>query len=486
MYRYHRPRLPTSVAGRAALAAAVLAVLVIGPGLNSWRYNLIYLRDGILQGQCYGAVRTVVAALDVGGLPGLRRMRTTGVNYELLDTSDTVLASSESVRQWEHDGRALSVDPPSVPRPVVETSRYVRIVDIGSADSPLNGVPVMMLDQPLDSLGPGVTVPEFGAVGQPRYRIRVFVGQSSLLDPTTLVNLPMLGQAPWVMVVVFAAVVWVVSQVSLLPVRRMAAQAARITGGRLHHRLPKPRGRDPVARLAVTVNQMLDRLEQADEQQRRFVADAAHELRSPLAGLRTMLEVALAHPDPARLPAVLADAAAETERLTRLSEDLLLLARMDARQPLPEGVVDLAEVARQRVDRRAGARVPVTLDAPGPALVTGAEGQLGRVVDNLVDNAVRYAASRVTVSVHGADGQVRLVVADDGPGIPAADRERVFTRFVRLNEARDRDSGGTGLGLAIVRDVVERHGGRVVVADTPRGARLAVELPACPAGDDEP
>jgi signal transduction histidine kinase len=204
---------------------------------------------------------------------------------------------------------------------------------------------------------------------------------------------------------------------------------------------------------------MLDRLSHAAERQRRFVADAAHELRTPLARIRTQLEVDRAHPGTADPAATSASVLAETERLQRLVDDLLLLARSDAGAPdlRDAGPVDLDEVVLDQ------ARGRPLVDGTGvvPVQVAGERVQLGRAVANLLDNAVRHARTRVTVTLTEEDGAAVLTVADDGPGIPAAARETIFERFTRLDEARAVDAGGAGLGLAIAREIAERHGGRL-------------------------
>ncbi|TQS40574.1 sensor histidine kinase [Cryptosporangium phraense] len=244
-------------------------------------------------------------------------------------------------------------------------------------------------------------------------------------------------------------------------------------------RLPLPRAHDEIFRLTVTLNSMLARLDAARARQRAFVADAAHELRSPLASLRTQIEVAEVTSTPAEPAELLAD----VSRLTRLVDDLLLLARMDdgpVRHRPPEPV-ELAVVADAAVARSAGARVPVVrVDRPGAAsaVVEGDEDGLTRVVTNLVENAVRYADSGVEVRLGSDGGRATLEVVDDGPGIPAADRERVFARFTRRDDARDRDSGGSGLGLAIAREIVRRHDGTITLGEeSPHGLVATVSLP---------
>lgn len=227
----------------------------------------------------------------------------------------------------------------------------------------------------------------------------------------------------------------------------------------------------------------LERLQQALAEQRRFVSDASHELRTPLATLRSSLEIALAHPQRRDWPAVVRTALADTGRLQQLADDLLLLARLgpDASTagPVDRPVVDLAGIVAEQVGERAhSGPATITLPDTGPVLVRGAELDLSRVVRNLLDNAVRHAQRHVAVELTATDGTAVLTVTDDGPGIPEADRERVFDRFVRLDPARDRPDGpaghGAGLGLAIVRGVVTRLGGTVEVTGP---ATLTVRLP---------
>jgi signal transduction histidine kinase len=270
---------------------------------------------------------------------------------------------------------------------------------------------------------------------------------------------------------------------ALRPVESIRAQVAEIGGSRrIDRRVPEPAGHDEVWRLARrTMNEMLQRLQAAAERQRRFVADASHELRSPLASLRTQLEVSRDYPAPA--VGAVDDQLAEVERIEHLVADLLLLAKADEHQLVVRSrPVDLREVVLDEVER-AGSRARVRLDTAGVAATTvhGDREELARVVRNLLDNAVRFARARVELSLAEREGQVELTVADDGPGIPAAARERVFERFARLDEGRARDAGGTGLGLAIVRQVVVAHGGSVTV-DGVLGARFLISLPGSVSG----
>lgn len=263
---------------------------------------------------------------------------------------------------------------------------------------------------------------------------------------------------------VVAAVTWLVTRRALRPVEGIRREMAAITQSEdLARRVPEPDTHDEIARLASTTNETLAALETSVERQRRFVADASHELRSPIASLRTQLEVAAAHPELLDLDGAVED----TVRLQRLAADLLLLARLDAGERPADAKVDLAGLAREAAEGRTG----VTVDAE-PVEVTGSRGQLGRVLANLLDNAQRHARSAVTVDVRREGDRAVVGVADDGDGVPAGDRERIFERFVRLDAARSRDDGGAGLGLAIARDVAVRHGGTLMAGRGPAGGAL--------------
>ncbi|NEW30515.1 sensor histidine kinase [Nocardia cyriacigeorgica] len=283
-----------------------------------------------------------------------------------------------------------------------------------------------------------------------------------------LIGLPLL-------LAVVAAVTWLVTRRALRPVEAIRRELAEIMHGDLSRRVPEPRSRDEIGRLAATTNETLAALEKSSERQRRFIADAAHELRSPIASLRTQLEVAQAHPDLLEMDGVLGD----TVRIQQLAADLLLLARLDAGEQRRTDRVDLRTLIEQEIAHRIGDRIPVACTLPDEAIeVAGSRSQLARVLGNLVDNAQRHAETSVRVGLTRTAGTAVIDVVDDGSGVPEADRERIFQRFVRLDEARSRDDGGAGLGLAIVRDVVERHEGVIRVEGAPQGgARFVVELP---------
>lgn len=279
---------------------------------------------------------------------------------------------------------------------------------------------------------------------------------------------------------------WVLAGRALRPVEAIRTEVEAISATTLDRRVPVPPSGDEVARLAHTMNAMLDRLEDASARQQRFVADASHELRSPVTAIRTELEVAQRTAGPADWPAVAERLLAEEARLEAVIADLLLLASLD--EPVLGAdavVVDLAELAHEEARRHVpeGGHVVVEVDAPAPVLVTGNRTQLRRAVANLLDNAGRHARSSVRLSVRQRDQRARVLVDDDGPGIPDADRDRVFERFTRLDEhrARNHTSGGAGLGLSLVRGIADRHGGTAHIETSPLGgARAVLDLAARP------
>jgi signal transduction histidine kinase len=278
---------------------------------------------------------------------------------------------------------------------------------------------------------------------------------------------------------------WMVVGSALRPVDALRKGAEEITGSGGSRQLPVPVANDEVRRLAVTLNDMLSRLESANARQRAFVADAAHELRSPLAAMRTQLEVAIHHPDSADWRSTAADVLTDTTRLARLVDDLLLLARVDEgkRPPRasprpPAAPADLVTIVDAVLERPRRDDREVTRVGDPSALTGGDADMLTRIVANLVDNAARHARAKVTVEVRAEGDATVLTVSDDGPGIPHAERERVFERFTRLDQARARDDGGSGLGLPIVRSLAEALGGSVRLTDASPGLRAVVRLPA--------
>ncbi|MGJ6966277.1 sensor histidine kinase [Streptosporangium sp. G11] len=313
------------------------------------------------------------------------------------------------------------------------------------------------------------------------------------------------------LLVLLAGASWVIIGGTLRPIAALRRGADEITDTARSRRLPVPEARDEVHSLATTLNAMLARLEKAGIRQRALVSDAAHELRSPLASIRLQLEVALGHPEGQDWRETAEGVLEDTMRLSRLAEDLLSLARLDERGGTPARgePVELDQLVPQTVERYGDAVTVRIADVPvsgsesgqgarrngsgngpgngpgavagepegGPIRVTGDALDLGRVLVNLVDNALRHNSAPVVVELRAEGADAVLTVTDDGPGIPEADRERVFDRFTRLDSARSRDEGGAGLGLAIVRETVHAHGGAVHLEDARPGLRAVVRLP---------
>jgi signal transduction histidine kinase len=282
-----------------------------------------------------------------------------------------------------------------------------------------------------------------------------------------------------ILLLVVGLICWLIVGRALRKIESLRQQVAEIAATPGEHRVADPRTNDEVGRLARTLNSMLDRLEQSSTRERRFVADASHELRSPIANIRTALEVALHRPESADWERVADDVLDEDARMGSLVEQLLLLGQSDEGRLTPAGSTsDLLAVARTAV-------ASYGVLEPGPVITVSGqsvavhvpEAYLERVVVNLVDNARRHATSRVDVSVGRIRHRARLIICDDGPGVPIEDRARIFERFVRLDEARDREQGGFGLGLAIVTDLCRAYEGTIAVSDGGPGAVFCVEFP---------
>lgn len=277
-----------------------------------------------------------------------------------------------------------------------------------------------------------------------------------------------------------AILVWWLTGRVLHPVEAIRAEVASISGADLHRRVPVPRTQDEITSLAHTMNQMLERVEQATEHQQRFVADASHELRSPLTRIRSALEVAIAHPDAVDDEALHQSLLSETDALSQLVDDLLFLARSEAGvHGRPAEAVDLDDLVLDEARRlRDRGTVRVVAGSVSAARALGDSRQLARAIRNLASNAERHASSTVTFELREDGETCELVVGDDGGGISPEHRDLVFQRFTRLDEARSRDDGGFGLGLAIVHDIVARHCGSIEIASQHGGgARFVVTLP---------
>jgi signal transduction histidine kinase len=350
-------------------------------------------------------------------------------------------------------------------------------LEVGEADV------VEVLTLPLDEPGPFRVVAQ--GVSTPDGPVTVFVAVSvEHLEHTIRTAVRTVAVALSLLVLVLATVTWIAIGHALAPVAAMRAWAASITGSNLESRAPVPdQQHDEIGDLARTVDDMLARLQNSAERQRHFVADAAHELRTPLASLRAQLETAR---DSGRTEGRERDMLRATGRMESLVDQLLILARADGDAPwVRRSVVDLDDIVDSAV-RSLPTDPGVVIDtrAVRPVQLRGDADLLERVVVNLVDNARAHAHRAVGISLCSEKGVAQLTVDDDGTGVPEERRAEVFGRFVRLDASRDRRHGGVGLGLAIVAEIVHAHGGRVRVGDSPMGgARFTVELPTAPVED---
>ncbi|MET7396472.1 HAMP domain-containing sensor histidine kinase [Dactylosporangium sp. NPDC005572] len=441
---------------RSALAAAaVVAIASVLSGVALVVASRIILTQNVDQSTTQRAVQ-VAAALGDGGAglaAALRPSPRDRTIVQVVDADGRVVAASASVG---------GADPISPLRPKAgQTQRERRRLPVAHNES-------------FQIVATGVTT----ADGQRT----VLVGQSldEVNDGTEAVIGALVVGMPLLTAIVGLATFLFVGR-SLRPVDAMRRQADTITAQNLHTRLPVPAAADEIAALATTMNTMLDRIEATTAAQRRFVADASHELRSPLATLHAGLDI-LEQTDlpPQALPHV-GRMHRESARMAALIADLLLLARVDeSGLRIRREDVDLDDLVYAERDRMTAQHPELRIEAHvAPVRVKGDPGHLQRVLRNLLDNAARHAAGRVGIELRGGDGHAELTVTDDGPGIPPADRDRVFDRFVRLDDARSRDGGGTGLGLSIARDIVTAHGGTLTIGDAPSGgAALHVRLPS--------
>lgn len=299
------------------------------------------------------------------------------------------------------------------------------------------------------------------------------VGQSTVI----VAGLLMVGY-PLVLIAVGVTSYWLVGR-ALAPVEAIRARVASIQGmSTTSDRVPVPDTHDEVGRLAETMNAMLERLHDASASQRRFIADASHELRSPLATIRAAHEVAALHPEVQDWTTTGSEVMAELDRVDQLVADLLLLARADEHGiPVNLEEVDLDDLLLKEGQRlRRLSSLEIAIHAPPVRVVADAH-QLARAVRNLTDNAARHASSRIELSVRDSDEFATLDVIDDGPGVAPQDRERIFDRFMRLDESRARSQGGTGLGLPIAREIAQSLGGSLHLVDDPDGTRFSMTIP---------
>ncbi len=506
-----RSRLTLTAAAGLAVALSGVAVLLVAA-------LAVALNRG-LDDSARQTAREVAALVDANRLPNPVPVAAGTAVVQVIDSSGRIVAASAGADRL-------------VPLlPAAEAATLARSHGGVMLDGGPYGLPEMLRVVAVAG-GRGETV--IAAASYDAVRDSLVTVAHALLIGTPLLLLLMV----WV--------IWLITGSTLRPIAALRRGAERVTATGVARALPLPEARDEVHSLAVTLNDMLSRLEAAQQRQRRLVSDTAHELRSPIASIRAQIEVALDHPESQEWGQTARDVLADTMRLARLAEDLLVLAQLDeradqaashpgeraspgarlpaaaGRRPRDGAVVDLALLATEVSACYPQARVAVSADAPGRYPVTGDAGGLRRMLVNLVDNAVRYAASQVRVAVaagdaddwtggHAGDGDaghagtgapsgpvVVVTVTDDGPGIPPGRLEQAFDRFTTLDDARARGMGpgtgetGAGLGLAIVRATAIAHGGAAWLENAAPGLRAIVRLPLATAaqdgrpGDDRP
>ncbi|WP_245679704.1 sensor histidine kinase [Actinomadura hibisca] len=428
----------------------------------------------------------------------LTLLLTTAV-YLLIMTFVQRSASNELTKRLAREGRHIvtSIRLGQL-TPVLVTSEDVQAQIIGADGRVIAYTPRMWRRPPVAFGRPGPDDDRLDgrschidAPGGPCFQVVAFRVEREV-GPSTIYTLaPAVGLVPRPdLAILFAAGIpaltllvgywtwWSVGR-GLRPVEAIRRDMDEITATDLERRVPVPDEHNEVHDLARSVNATLDRLEEAIAKQRAFVLDVSHELRSPLTGLRTELELALSDPDDAGVRETLAAMLKNIDRLQAVVDDLLALARLDAAQYEHTETVDLHELADQEVLRRPR-RSRVRVEADGPVRVEGGRTALARALTNLIDNADRHAESNVLVRVAQEDGDATVEVVDDGTGVLPEDRERIFERFARLSDGRHRDAGGTGLGLAIAREISTQHRGSLTITDRgdgEPGARFVLRLP---------
>jgi len=447
-----RPRY-WGISARSAFVSAsvvLVAVLVAGAGLAFILYRS--LLSGV-DDAAAGRVRDVVAALQYDRATELDAALITTdqriVAVQVIDRSGAVIQNSQS-----------APDTPLIPPNTVGSTLEIGLPDHASPDGDMR-----ISAQAVDGLGG-------------RYTVLVGAGSEAVESTVRTVIVLLAGAAPIVIAVAAVATYLLVGR-SLRSVDAIRTRVADISTSDLAERVPVPNNHDEISALAITMNEMLARIEAGHEAQRRFVGDASHELRSPVAAIISALDVAAAYPELLNSDLASTTLRPEAQRMQALVEDLLLLARADEGGPAwRRKDVDLDDVASNELDRLSR-ETSEAIDADlVPTRLVGDPGGLSRVVRNLLENAVWHATSRVELRVRSEGPDAVLTVGDDGPGIPEAERNRVFDRFVRLDSDRARSGGGTGLGLAIVAEVVAAHGGSVTIGDRPGGGALVtVQLP---------
>ncbi|WP_461162882.1 sensor histidine kinase [Arthrobacter sp. R4-81] len=432
------------VAGALLLGGLILLLLL--------QKSLISSTETLTQLQAEDVIAHIVEQDLNEAVAYVRSAGRPGYYIQILNPDGSVLASSAS---------ATAATPLTTLRPEAKQTLFERVSGVDS-----------LLDDELFVVVTGVE--EDDKV------FTVAVAASVQVQSETLATVAwfILGAAP-LLVAGVGVGVWVLVGRSLRQVERIRGQVAGIDSLRLGERVEVPPTSDEIQALALTMNMMLDRLQASDREQRRFISDAGHELRSPLATLSAAVEIAAADSSGATWNEMKEVLAGETARMRYLVEDLLTLAKTnDGGLRLERADVDLDDVLDEEVRRLRSTskhKIEARLE---PARVTGDVRRLGQVVRNVLDNAERHALSRIRIELRNSGDRVLLTIDNDGPPVPVSDRERIFERFVRLDESRSRESGGSGLGLAIAAAILSAHGGQILSTEAPGHiCRFELDLP---------
>lgn len=444
-----------SAIGSVRLRTTLFSVIVVGVavfGTSEWLINSqrSSLTSG-LQSTALLRAQDLASAIEDGTIPTDIAVKNEDSSFvQVINLNGTVVASSENI------SGELSL---ASKIPVSETVAFYTRSDLPAGDSDFRVVVLRV-----KSSAGAFTI--FSGVS-----LEPVINGINSLRNSLLVAMPIL----LFLVGVFT---WIAVGMAFRPVEDITRMVFEITAEDLHRRVPQPNSDDEISYLAQTMNDMLERLESSDQQQRAFIGDVSHELRSPLAGMQAQLEVHQLHPDAELTSQVVGEVLEEVTRMEHLINDMLLLATVDTKRISTSlESVSLNEVVLNEVERiNRTTTLNVNFSNVHPVQVMGSERHLARLLHNLLENATRYAKENINVSLIKTDFGAQLRIEDDGPGIPAAERESVFQRFTRLDESRTRSDGGAGLGLAIVRKIADIHGATVDVEDNHPGAAFVVDF----------
>ncbi len=428
------------------LTALTLAGSVLDVAL--YRYLLAGVDDATA-----GRVRSIASALSTTSPDGL--------DVALLATNQRVIA----IQLVGPNGDVVKRGGATPTTPLVPVNRFDSHLLRGLSDDEVAKDDMRVSGQRVDTPHGSYTI--------------IVGGGSEAVEATARTVALLLACGAPIIVGVAAAATYRLVRRSLQSVDAIRSRVSEISASDLAERVPVPGSSDEISALAVTMNDMLARLEASHRAQQRFVGDASHELRSPLTTIISGLEAAQDHPELLNTGLASTTLLPEAHRMQTLIDDLLLLARADEQRLVTRtkevSVAEVAETEVARARQHAGCAIESVIT---PVRIVGDSAAISRVIRNLLDNAVRHATSRVEVCVGHRDREAMIAISDDGPGIAAKDRVRVFERFVRLDSDRSRSNGGAGLGLAIVAELVAAHGGTVSIEARPvRGTTLLVSLP---------